>query len=277
MIKELTNTFEDDFELYLRDISKYPKGLKSKDEAELAKKIKKGNKKAYDALIQANLRFVISVARNYQNQGLPLKDLVAEGNIGLLHAAERFDEKKNFKFVSYAVWWIRQAILQALANQSRYAKIPLNRVDIIHKLGKERAAWEQKHKRECTLNDLLKDYDGKELDYMLPAISHPVSLDDNVGGNPNMCYSDIIVDKSSIETSEIAEKKSQRKACEELMKILNDREKDVIRKYFLDETYKTLDEIGITMDITRERVRQIKNNAIGKLRKNRKKFAEILV
>jgi len=276
MIKEKIDLYEDEFALYLKDITKYPKGLSSSKEAELAVKIRNGNKKAYDDLIHANLRFVISVAKGYQNQGIELKDLVAEGNVGLLLAAKKFDEKKNFKFVSYAVWWIRQAILQALANQSRFAKIPLNRVNVIHRLGKKRAKLEQELQKECTLSDLLADHDGKNLNYLLPAINNPISMDSHVGGNPSISYSDIMIDKSADETSDLVEKNSKRKACEELMKVLKEREKEVIRKYFLDEIHMTLEEIGDSMGITRERVRQLKNNAIDKMQRNRKQVICLL-
>src|SRR5690554_8201371 len=147
---------ETSLELYLKEISKN-EALPAEEEARLAVKIREGDRKALEKLVKANLRFVVSVARNYQNQGLPLNDLINEGNLGLIRAAKRFDEKKNFKFISYAVWWIRQAILQALAEQSRIIKLPLNRVGTIHKIGKTQSRLEQKLSRTPNIEEIAQE------------------------------------------------------------------------------------------------------------------------
>jgi len=164
MEKRMIIPDENSLELYLKDISRN-NALSAEEEAKLAVRIKQGDKKALEKLINANLRFVVSVARNYQNQGLPLGELISEGNLGLIQAAKRFDEKRNFKFISYAVWWIRQAILRALADRSRITRVPLNRIGIIHKVGKTQSRLEQKFRRLPTLEEIAEELklDEKEV------------------------------------------------------------------------------------------------------------------
>ena len=157
MEKRMIIPDENSLELYLKDISKN-EALSAEEEARLAVRIKQGDKKALEKLIKANLRFVVSVARNYQNQGLPLGELISEGNLGLIQAAKRFDEKRNFKFISYAVWWIRQAILRALADRSRITRVPLNRIGIIHKVGRTQSRLEQKFRRVPTMEEIAQNW-----------------------------------------------------------------------------------------------------------------------
>lgn len=257
--------------LYLRDIARH-KALPASQEAEVAQKIRKGDRKALETLVKANLRFVVSVARNYQNQGMPLSDLINEGNLGLIRAAYRFDEKKNFKFISYAVWWIRQAILQGLADHSRIVKVPLNRVATIHKVGKVRAKLEQKYRRLPTDNEVATELEieEKEVANTMKIGSRHASLDAPIKEENAGTLIDIMRDNDQENTDEIAEKRSINREVEKVLNILTDRERRVIRMYFgigQDTSY-TLEEIGQQSCITRERVRQIKDSALKKLKRS---------
>jgi RNA polymerase primary sigma factor len=257
---------------YLREIAKH-KALSAHDEAETAVKIRKGDKRALERLIKANLRFVVSVARNYQNQGLPLADLINEGNIGLIRAAHRFDEKKNFKFISYAVWWIRQAILQSLANQSRIVKMPLNRVATIHKVGKARAKLEQKHRRLPNDRELAEELgiEETEISDTLKIGNSHASLDAPLSSGKEGCLMDLMQNDDQERPDDSILKISLSQEVEKLLSTLNERERKVVRMYFGigEETAYTLEEIGARANITRERVRQIKDSALEKLRRSR--------
>ena len=255
--------------LYLRDIAKHTP-LPAREEAQIARRIRKGDKRAVEKLVKANLRFVVSVSRNYQNQGMPLSDLINEGNLGLIRAAYRFDEKKNFKFISYAVWWIRQAILQGLADHSRIVKVPLNQVATIHKVGKVRAKLEQKYRRLPNDREVADVLDLKEnevtntmkISNRHTSLDAPV-LDNNTGTLVEMiCYNN--QDSPDYETVN----NSTNQEIEKVLGILSSRERKVIRMYFgiNEETNYTLEDIGQQANITRERVRQIKNAALRKLR-----------
>ncbi len=257
--------------IYLRDIAKH-KALSAPEEADTARRIRRGDKKAVEKLVQANLRFVVSVARNYQNQGMPLSDLINEGNLGLIRAAYRFDEKKNFKFISYAVWWIRQAILQGLADHSRIVKVPLNRVATIHKVGKIRGTLEQKYRRLPNDREVANalDIDEVEVANTMKISNRHASLDapikdDNAGSLIDIMRND---DQENPDTD--AENKSINREVEKILIILTDRERHVIRMYFGigEDTSYTLEEIGRQSNITRERVRQIKNAALKKLKRS---------
>jgi RNA polymerase primary sigma factor len=256
---------------YLRDISKY-QPLKTDEEARLAREIKKGNKRALDKLVKANLRFVISVARNYQDQGVALTDLINEGNMGLIRAAKRFDEKKNFKFISYAVWWIRQAILQALADQSRFFKVPVNRVGIVYKVGKAAEKLEQKLHRK-PLQDEIAGESGLTNDHVKTAFrigQRTVSLDSPISDDRESMLIDVISDRRVTSPDEDIEDNSARDAfVRVLAETLQPREEQIIKLYFgLDgEPPYTLDEIGKKLSITRERVRQLRDRALEKLKK----------
>ena len=258
--------------LYLKDIARY-KPLPAKEEAKMAGRIKRGDKKALEKLIKANLRFVVSVARNYQNQGMSLVDLINEGNFGLIKAASRFDENKNFKFISYAVWWIRQAILQGLADNSRIVKIPLNRVATIHKVGKARINLEQKYNRLPNIGEVAKELGITEDDVtnsIKIGTSH-ASLDAPLSDERTGSLMDLMVDQSMEDTDDYAIRKSENRQIDKVLAVLNPREREIIRLYFGigEETSYTLDEIGKRSGITRERVRQIKDIAIRKLRRSR--------
>ncbi len=257
--------------VYLRDISRYGP-LSSADEREMAIRIRKGDKRALDRLVKSNLRFVVSVARNYQNQGMTLVDLINEGNLGLIKAAMRFDEGKNFKFISYAVWWIRQAILQGLADHSRIVKIPLNRVATIHRVGKARIALEQKLGHTPGIAEIAEELGIPEEDVassLQIGRSH-ASLDAPIGDDSSGSLIDIISDDNAVSTDDVSMADARTNEVERLMSLLGSREEEVLRLYFGigEDTAYTLEEIGIRTGITRERVRQIKDTAIAKLRKH---------
>lgn len=259
--------------LYLRDISRY-KPLPTQEEFKMAVRIKKNDPKALDLLVKANLRFVVSVARNYQNQGMSLVDLINEGNLGLIKAAKRFDEKKNFKFISYAVWWIRQAILQGLADHSRIVKVPLNRVATIHKVGKARVNLEQKYRRLPNTSEVAEELGITEADVtnsMKIGSSH-ASLDAPLSEGMTGSLMDLMQDNKHEKADDFAMRMSQNRVINKLFRVLTDREKDVVRLYYGidEESNYTLTEIGSRMNITRERVRQIKDIALKKLKRSKK-------
>lgn len=260
---------ETSLELYLKDISKNS-ALSAEDEAKLAVKIKKGDRKALEKLIKANLRFVVSVARNYQNQGLPLGELISEGNLGLIQAAKRFDEKRNFKFISYAVWWIRQAILRALADRSRITRVPLNRIGIIHKVGRTQSKLEQKFRRMPTLEEIAKELGLAESEVIeIQKIGNRyLSLDTPVQADDSSQLIDLLQDENQEMPDSRLIEMSMQEGVNKILDTLNDREKKVLQLYFGvgEETPHTLDEIGRRLHLTRERVRQIKEKAIHRLK-----------
>jgi len=269
----LNDRYNDDDSLafYLNKISKH-KTLKSSEEAKIARRIRKGDREALEELVRCNLRFVVSVCRNYQNQGLPLCDLINEGNLGLIRAAKRFDEKKNFKFISYAVWWIRQAILQALAEQSRIIKLPLNRVGTIHKIGKMQNKLEQKYRRIPNSEEIAEelDIDVKEVLETLKIGNSHMSLDAPLrqGQDEDSKLMDVLQDRNQERPDEGAVKLSLHNEIENVLSKLSERERRVVKLYFGidEETAHTLEEIGIRFDLTRERVRQIKEKALRRLK-----------
>jgi RNA polymerase primary sigma factor len=260
---------ETSLELYLKDISKNA-ALSAEDEARLAVKIKKGDRKALEKLIKANLRFVVSVARNYQNQGLPLGELISEGNLGLIQAAKRFDEKRNFKFISYAVWWIRQAILRALADRSRITRVPLNRIGIIHKVGRTQSKLEQRFRRMPTLEEIAKELGLAESEVIeIQKIGNRyLSLDTPVQADDSSQLIDLLQDENQEMPDSRLIEMSMQEGVNKILDTLNDREKKVLQLYFGvgEETPHTLDEIGRRLHLTRERVRQIKEKAIHRLK-----------
>jgi len=257
--------------IYLKQISNH-ETLTAKQEAELAVKIRKGDRRALERLVSANLRFVVSVARNYQNQGLPLADLINEGNVGLIRAAKRFDEKKNFKFISYAVWWIRQSILQGLAEQSRIVKVPLNRVGTIHKIGKTRGMLEQKLHRLPNNEELATELGMSESDvHETTRIGNThASLDAPVLDDGDSKMIDILTNPDQDQPDTTTQFSSIQAMVNDTLGMLSEREREVIKMYFGigHETAYTLEEIGAHVNITRERVRQIKERALDKLKKS---------
>jgi RNA polymerase primary sigma factor len=255
--------------LYLKEISKN-RTLTLEEEASLAIRIRKNDRKALEKLVKANLRFVVSVSRNYQNQGLPLSDLINEGNLGLIRAARRFDEKKNFKFISYAVWWIRQAILQALAEQSRIIKLPLNRVGTIHKIGKTSSRLEQKYQRAPNAEELASELeiDEDEVRETLKIGNSHMSLDAPLQHGEDSKLMDILHDDGVERPDEGMLDISLQEEIDKILATLSEREKEVVKLYFGigEDTAHTLEEIGQRFNLTRERVRQIKEKALHRLK-----------
>ncbi len=257
--------------IYLKEIGKNDK-LSASEEASVATKIHKGDKKALDKLVIANLRFVVSVARNYQNQGLPLTDLINEGNLGLIRAAKRFDEKKNFKFISYAVWWIRQAILQTLSENSRIIKLPLNRVNTIHKIGKMQGKLEQKLRRLPNNQEIATELNTQERDITetIKIGNNHISLDAPAQEDQDSKFLDTLIDSNQEQPDDWVMESSFKKDVKKTLNLLTKREKKVIEMYFGigDEIVHTLEDIGKRFNLTRERARQIKEKAINRLRKS---------
>ena len=267
-----TNRFvpvESSLALYFKKIGKN-KPLSFEEEAELAIRIRNGERKALEKLVKANLRFVVSVSRNYQNQGLPLSDLISEGNLGLIRAVKRFDEKKNFKFISYGVWWIRQAILQSLAEQSRIIRLPLNRVGTIHRIAKTQMKLEQKYRRSPTAEEIARELclDENEVRETLKIGNTHLSLDAPLQYGADSKMIDVLHDDNQERTDDGAMDISLREEIEKTLDTLSKREKEVVKLYFGigKETSHTLEEIGLHFNITRERVRQIKEKSLRRLR-----------
>ncbi len=271
MAKQASKYRDEDrsLDLYLREIGETPL-INAAEEVRLAKKIKLGSKEALEALTKANLRFVVSVATQYQNQGLSLADLINEGNIGLIKAAKRFDETRGFKFISYAVWWIRQAILQALAEQSRIVRLPLNRVGTLHKIGKTSSSLEQGLGRVPSPNEIAMELDLSEVevsDTLKISNSH-LSLDAPFSVSEDNSLIDILEDEFQPAPDEELLDFSLKLEIEKALDTLTPREAEVISLYFglNHEKALTLEEIGARFSLTRERVRQIKEKAIRRLR-----------
>ena len=255
--------------LYLREIGK-TRNLTLGEEADMALRIRQGDRRALNKLINANLKFVVSVCRNYQNQGLPLTDLINEGNLGLIRAAKRFDETKQFKFISYAVWWIRQGILQALAEQSRILNVPLNRVSAIHRIGKSSAQLEQKLGRSVSHSELSYhlSLDESDVRECLQLAANPISLESPLQADEEGKVGDMLKDENAESPEEPVLTGSLRREVRQVLGTLDDREEEVVRLYFgigVDTGY-TLEEIGLRFNLTRERVRQIKEKALKRLK-----------
>lgn len=254
---------------YLQEIGKVDL-LTPEEEIELAIKVRENDQKALEKLIKANLRFVVSVAKQYQNQGLSLGDLINEGNLGLIKAAKRFDPTRGFKFISYAVWWIRQSILQALAEQSRIVRLPLNRVGALNKIGKKFSELEQEFEREPSPSEIAEQLDMSlyEVDKTLQISGRHLSVDQPfVQGEDNKLL-DVMPDDNQLPPDHSLMKESLRMEVERALRSLTEREAEVIRLYFgiENEHPLTLEEIGEKFNLTRERVRQIKEKAIRRLR-----------
>jgi RNA polymerase primary sigma factor len=256
-------------EIYLREIRRREL-LTPAQETSIARRIKSGDRAALDELVQANLRFVVSVAKQYQNQGLSLGDLINEGNLGLIKAAKRFDETKGFKFISYAVWWIRQAILQALAEQSRIVRLPLNRVGALHKIGKVSSDLEQNYGREPSAEEIAEQLDmsSNEVADTLKISSRHLSLDAPFQEGEDNRLLDVLEDEVQAPPDEELFDEALQKEVVKALSTLTDREAEVIRLYFGigREKPMTLEQIGTKFGLTRERVRQIKEKAIRRLR-----------
>ncbi len=268
--KSITNRESQSLEKYLQEIGKVDL-ITPEEEVKLAVLIKKGDAKALEKLTKANLRFVVSVAKQYQNQGLTLPDLINEGNLGLIKAAQRFDETRGFKFISYAVWWIRQSILQALAEQSRIVRLPLNKVGLTNRISKAYSQLEQEFEREPTPEELafLLDIEVEEVSATLGLSARHVSMDQPLSDGEDSTLIDVMINRDAIGTDdELVVKASLNTEIERSLSTLTERQKEVIRFFFgigIDHPL-SLEDIGERFSLTRERVRQIKDKAITKLR-----------
>jgi len=267
--KQVTNRDTLSLDKYLHEIGKVEL-LSAEKEVELAKCIKKGDQKAFETLIKANLRFVVSVSKQYQNQGLTLPDLINEGNLGLIKAAERFDETRGFKFISYAVWWIRQSILQAIAEQARIVRLPLNKIGSINKINKAFNKLEQEFQREPTTEEIadLMETSIELVEASLNFAGNHVSMDAPLREEEANNMYDVMLNEDSINPEENLLSDSLRQEIERSLATLADRESEILRFYYGLNGYQshTLEEIGVEFGLTRERVRQIKEKAIKKLK-----------
>ncbi|MDD5581685.1 MAG: RNA polymerase sigma factor RpoD/SigA [Candidatus Marinimicrobia bacterium] len=254
---------------YLKEIAE-TEPLSPEEEIRLSRLIKQGDKKALNQMLCANLRFVVSIAKKYQNRGIPLEDLINIGNLGLIKAAHRFDESRGFKFISYAVWWIKQTILQALAEQSRTIRIPLTMVSVMNKYARELEHLEQQYEREPNFNELAQNMNINQvmLEKTLQLSASPLSVDAPVVDESDSFFLDIIEDKEAEEPDQDLMDESLKYELHDVLKSLTEREQKIIKMYYGLENYSkmTLEEIGEEMHLTRERVRQIKEKGIQKLR-----------
>ena len=272
--KSITNRESASLDKYLQEIGR-EELISVSEEVELAQKIKKGDKAALEKLIKANLRFVVSVAKQYQNQGLSLPDLINEGNLGLIRAAQKFDETRGFKFISYAVWWIRQSILQALAEQSRIVRLPLNQVGSLNKITKEMARFEQENERRPSTEELAERLD-MSVDKISDAIQvsgRPISVDAPFVEGEDKSLLDVLTNDDSPMADADLNKESLSKEVDRALKQLYDREREILKMFFgIGCQEMTLEEIGAKFDLTRERVRQIKEKAIRRLKGQKSKL-----
>ena len=270
--KSITNRESASLEKYLQEIG-HQDLLTADEEVELAQQIKKGDRKALERLTKANLRFVVSVAKQYQNKGLSLPDLINEGNLGLIKAAERYDETRGFKFISYAVWWIRQSILQAIAEQSRIVRLPLNQVGSVNRIASELNKFEQENERKRSVEEMADriDLPEEKIAEAMKINTHHVSMDAPFADGEDNSLLDFLPNTDSPSTDNVLDQESLRTEIGRVLDVLNDREQKVIKAFFgIGMQEMTLEEIGDKYNLTRERVRQIKEKAIRRLRYNTK-------
>ncbi len=269
--KSITNRETASLDKYLQDIGK-EELITAEEEVELARRIKQGDQIALEKLTKANLRFVVSVAKQYQNQGLSLPDLINEGNLGLIKAAKRFDETRGFKFISYAVWWIRQSILQALAEQSRIVRLPLNQVGSLNKIKKASSKLEQRYERMPSADEIANQLELPEhkIDAAMKISTRYVSMDAPISQEDDTKFLDVFVTDDNPTTDNDLIHESLGKEIQRSLSTLSEKERDVINMYYgIGENHEyTLEEIGAKFDLTRERVRQIKEKAIRRLKHN---------
>ena len=269
--KSITNRESAALEKYLQEISKETM-ISAEEEVELAQRIKKGDQKALERLTKANLRFVVSVAKQYQNQGLSLPDLINEGNLGLLKAAERFDETRGFKFISYAVWWIRQSILQAISEQSRIVRLPLNQVGSVNKINREINRFEQLNERRPSVDEIAEKVDlpHDKIDEAMAINGHQISVDAPFVEGEDNSLLDVMANNDAPMADNSLVEESLRSEIQTALNALNERERNVVEaSYGINQPELTLEEIGSKFGLTRERVRQIKEKAIRKLRNSK--------
>jgi len=269
--KSITNRESAALEKYLQEISKETM-ISAEEEVELAQRIKKGDQKALERLTKANLRFVVSVAKQYQNQGLSLPDLINEGNLGLLKAAERFDETRGFKFISYAVWWIRQSILQAISEQSRIVRLPLNQVGSVNKINREINRFEQLNERRPSVDEIAEKVDlpQDKIDEAMNINGHQISVDAPFVEGEDNSLLDVMANTDAPMADNLLVAESLKSEIQTALNALNERERNVVEaSYGINQPELTLEEIGTKFGLTRERVRQIKEKAIRKLRNSK--------
>ena len=270
--QSITNRESASLDKYLQEIG-HEELISVEEEVELAQRIRKGDRKALEKLTKANLRFVVSVAKQYQNKGLSLPDLINEGNLGLIKAAEKFDETRGFKFISYAVWWIRQSILQAIAEQSRIVRLPLNRVGSVNKINKIANRFEQEHERRPSADEIgdFVDLPEEKIEDALKVNTRHVSMDAPFADGEENSLLDILPNNDSPDTDFELVMESLRNEINRALLTLNERERHIIEAFFgINQPEMTLEEIGEKFGLTRERVRQIKEKAIRRLRHNTK-------
>ena len=270
IIQSITNRESASLDKYLQEIGREDL-VSIEEEIELAQRIRKGDRKALERLTKANLRFVVSVAKQYQNQGLSLPDLINEGNLGLIKAAEKFDETRGFKFISYAVWWIRQSILQAIAEQSRIVRLPLNQVGSVNKINRLLNKFEQENERRPSVEELSSQVDLPEekIDDALKAPSRHISVDAPFVEGEDNSLLDVLINDDAPTTDRSLVLESLHTEIKAALKGLNERERNVLEAFYgIDQPEMTLEEIGVKYGLTRERVRQIKEKAIRRLRAN---------
>lgn len=268
--KSITNRESASLDKYLQEIGR-EELIKVDEEVELAQRIRQGDRAALEKLTRANLRFVVSVAKQYQNQGLSLPDLINEGNLGLIKAAEKFDETRGFKFISYAVWWIRQSILQALAEQSRIVRLPLNQVGSLNKITKAFSKFEQEHERKPSPEELAEELDipVEKITDTLKVSGRHISVDAPFIEGEDNSLLDVLVNDDAPVADRLLMNESLSKEIDRALSTLTERESDIIKMFFgLGGQEMTLEEIGDKFGLTRERVRQIKEKAIRRLRQN---------
>ena len=272
--KSITNRESASLDKYLQEIGREDM-ISTEEEVELAQRIRKGDKKALEKLTKANLRFVVSVAKQYQNQGLSLPDLINEGNVGLIKAAEKFDETRGFKFISYAVWWIRQSILQAIADQSRIVRLPLNQSGAVNKINRALSKFEQENERRPNIEELSETIDlpMEKIGEAMSANTHHISVDAPFAEGEDNSLLDIMINDDSPMADIQLVKESLQTEINTALRALSERERKVVEAFFgINQPEMTLEEIGEKYGLTRERVRQIKEKAIRRLRNTKNKM-----
>jgi len=270
--KSITNRESEALEKYLQEISR-EELISPDEEVELAQRIKKGDRKALERLTRANLRFVVSVAKQYQNQGISLPDLINEGNVGLIKAAEKFDETRGFKFISYAVWWIRQSILQAIADQSRLVHLPLNQQSVVNKINRALSKFEQENERRPSAEELSDHIDvpREKIDEAIIASGRQISVDAPFSDGDESSLLDVLENPNAPMADHKLVGESLKAEVNQALQTLSERERNVIKAFFgIGQPEMTLDEIGSKYGLTRERVRQLKEKALRRLRSDNK-------
>ena len=269
--RSITNRESASLDKYLQEIGRQEL-IAVEEEVELAQRIREGDDAALEKLVNANLRFVVSVAKQYQNQGLSLPDLINEGNVGLIKAAQKFDETRGFKFISYAVWWIRQSILQAIAEQSRLIRVPLNQVGSVNRVNKAQAQFEQRHERRASAEELAKELEMPidKISEAMKLAGRTVSVDAPFAEGEENSLLDVLPNNDSPMADSNLNQESLAKEVERVLEQLNPRDREILKMFFgIGCQEMTLEEIGAKFDLTRERVRQIKEKAIRQLKGRR--------